>query len=147
MRPIEILLVEDNPGDVRLIQEAFRDVRLANVLHVARDGMEALHFLRREGEFLESPSIDLVLLDLDLPRKDGRGVLAEMKADQSLCAIPVAIFHSLFETAGSRDAWQGQVAGFLTKPLDFEQILELVRSLGEFGLAVVHLNGKAKSPL
>ena len=140
-------MVEDNPGDVRLIQEAFRDVRLANILHVARDGVDALHFLRHEGQFEGSPSVDLVLLDLDLPRKDGRGVLAEMKADESLRSIPVAIFHSSLETAGSSDGWNGQVAGFLTKPLDFEQILELVRSLKGFGLAVVHLNGKTKSAI
>jgi CheY-like chemotaxis protein len=111
MRPIDILLVEDNPGDVRLTREALRDGRIENQLTVARDGVEAIACLRREGEYRDSPRPDLILLDLNLPRKDGREVLAEIKEDPHLGRIPVAVLTTSREEHDVLRAYELEVAG------------------------------------
>jgi len=134
-RPIEILLVEDNPGDVKLTQEAFREARIANRLRVARDGVEALEVLREEGR----PHPDLVLLDLNLPRKDGREVLQEIKADPRLCRIPVVI---LTTSAGEEDilkSYDLHANCYITKPVDLDKFLHIVRTIEDFWLTVVTL--------
>jgi CheY-like chemotaxis protein len=142
--PIEILLVEDNPGDVRLTQEALRDTKVRNVLRVARDGVEALAFLRREGKFAGVARPDVILLDLNLPRKDGREVLAEIKADEDLKSIPVVV---LTTSSAERDilkAYELHANCYITKPVDLEQCIEVVRSIQDFWLTVVRLppNGR-----
>jgi chemotaxis family two-component system response regulator Rcp1 len=142
-RPVEILLVEDNPGDVRLTIEALRDAKVRNNLHVARDGVEAMAFLRREGPYANAPRPDLILLDLNLPRKDGREVLAEIKADARLRAIPVVV---LTTSAAERDVVQSynlHANCYITKPVDLDQFIAVIRSIEEFWLMVVTLPGEA----
>ena len=138
-RLIEILLVEDNPGDIRLTQEVFREGRLANRLHIVRDGVEALAYLRREGPYAQAARPDIILLDLNLPRKDGREVLAEIKADQDLRRIPVIVL-----TTSSADQDIGQAYGlhancYLTKPVGLDEFIAVVRSIEDFWLALVKL--------
>ncbi len=137
--PVNILLVEDSASDVRLTQEAFKDARIANQLHVARDGEQAMGFLRREGEYAGRARPDLVVLDLNLPRKDGREVLSEIKGDEQLRQIPVII---LTTSASERDvveSYDNRVNCFLTKPIDFEQFIGVVRSMEHFWISVVRL--------
>jgi chemotaxis family two-component system response regulator Rcp1 len=141
-RPVEILLVEDNPGDVRLLTETFRDGKIHNRLFVVEDGVAALAFLRREGEYGSAPRPDLVLLDLSLPRKGGQEVLAEIKQDPHLKCIPVCVLTS---SAASRDvleAYNNYANCYLTKPVDLEQFMGVVRSVEEFWLSVVKLPPK-----
>jgi CheY-like chemotaxis protein len=138
-RPIHVLLVEDSPGDVRLTREAMRHAKVHNELHVARDGEEAMAFLRREGAYAGMPTPDLVLLDLNLPRKDGREVLAELKDDDELRRVPVIV---LTTSAAERDvleSYDGHANAYITKPVDFERFIEVVRSIENFWLSVVHL--------
>ena len=139
-RPVEILLVEDSPGDVRLTREALREGKVRNNLHVVRDGVEALAFLRREGDrFAECPRPDLVLLDLNLPKKDGREVLAEVKADERLRRIPVVV---LTTSADERDvlrSYELQAACYITKPVDLDQFIAVVQSIEDFWLTIVTL--------
>src|SRR4051794_24701063 len=119
-RPVEILLVDDSPGDVRLTREALREGKIRNNLSVVTDGVEALAFLRREGRYAGAPRPDVILLDLNLPRKDGREVLAEIKADDRLRRIPVVI---LTTSADERDilrAYELHANCYITKPVDFE---------------------------
>jgi chemotaxis family two-component system response regulator Rcp1 len=142
-RPVEILLVEDNPGDIRLTIEALRDAKVRNNLHVARDGVEAMAFLRREGPYANAPRPDLILLDLNLPRKDGREVLAEIKADARLRAIPVVV---LTTSAAERDVVQSynlHANCYSTKPVDLDQFIAVIRSIEEFWLMVVTLPTEA----
>ena len=137
--PIQILLVEDNPGDVRLTQEALRDARLSNDLHFVGDGEAAMAFLRNEGRYADSPRPDLVLLDLNLPRKSGGEVLAEIKADPDLRRLPVVV---LTTSAAERDilhAYDHHVNAYVTKPVDFADFMEAVRSVEDFWLTVVRL--------
>jgi chemotaxis family two-component system response regulator Rcp1 len=139
LRPIEILLVEDNPGDVRLTVEALREGRVPNNLHVASDGVEALEFLRRAGQFANAPRPDMVLLDLNLPRKDGREVLAEIKADPELRRIPIVV---LTTSQAERDVLQSynlHANCYITKPVDIDAFFATVRSIDSFWLAVVRL--------
>ena len=134
-----ILLVEDNAADVRLTQEALRDAKVVNDLHVVRDGVEALEFLHRQHRFEDAPRPDLVILDLNLPRKDGKEVLAEMKSDPSLRSIPVAV---LTTSAAEIDILESYDLGAkcdLTKPVDLDQFLTVVRSVEEFWLGMVRL--------
>ncbi|HWP29423.1 MAG TPA: response regulator [Chloroflexota bacterium] len=138
-RPIEILLVEDNPGDVRLTIEALRDGKIRNNLHVARDGVEAMAFLRREGPYANAPRPDLILLDLNLPRKDGREVLAEIKADARLRTIPVIV---LTTSAAEQDVVQSynlHANCYITKPVDLDQFITVIRSIEAFWLMIVTL--------
>jgi two-component system, chemotaxis family, response regulator Rcp1 len=142
MRPnsiVEILLVEDNPGDVRLTREALAEGKVRNNLSVVHDGIEALAFLRREGRYAKAPAPDLILLDLNMPKKDGREVLAEIKTDKQLKAIPVVI---LTTSAAERDilkSYQLHANSYITKPVDLAQFIEVIRSIEEFWFTIVRL--------
>ena len=138
-KPIEILLVEDNPGDVRLTVEALREGRVANQLHVVEDGVEAMLFLRREGRYADVPRPDLILLDLNLPRKDGREVLAELKQDADLRRIPVVVLTSSAAEQDIMQAYNLYANCYITKPVDLEQFLKIIRSIEDFWLIVVKL--------
>ena len=138
-RSVEILLVEDNPGDVRLTQEALKDNKMHNNLHVVEDGVEALAFLRKEGQYSGSPRPDLILLDLNLPRKDGREVLAEIKADARLRRIPVVVLTTSKAEEDILRAYDLSANCYITKPVDFEQFIHVVKSIEDFWLAMVKL--------
>ena len=138
-RAIEILLVEDNPGDARLTQEALREGKIRNNLHHARDGVEALAFLRRQGEYAKAPIPDLVLLDLNLPRKDGREVLAEMKQDPQLRLIPVVVLTTSEAENDIVRSYELHANCYITKPVGLEQFIAIVREIESFWLAVVTL--------
>jgi CheY-like chemotaxis protein len=138
-RPIEILLVEDNPGDVRLIAEALRDGKVKNKLHIAKDGMEATAFLHREGEYADALYPDLILLDLNLPKKDGPEVLAEIKEDPALKHIPVVILTSSQEGEDIVKAYNLHANCYVTKPIDLEQFIMVVKSISDFWLTIVKL--------
>jgi chemotaxis family two-component system response regulator Rcp1 len=137
MKPIEILLVEDNPGDVRLTIEGLKEAKVYNNLHVARDGIEALRFLYQEGPHSDAPRPDLILLDLNLPRKDGREVLAEIKADKSLKRIPVIVLTTSQDEEDIFKTYDLHANCYITKPLDFEQFMHVVQSVEDFWLSVV----------
>lgn len=137
--PIEILLVEDSPGDVRLTIEALKEAKIRNTLHVARDGVEALDFLNHRGAFGQSPRPDLILLDLNLPRKDGREVLAEIKEDSTLKRIPVVVLTTSRAEEDVLKAYDLHANCFITKPVDFRQFMEIVKSIESFWLTVVKL--------
>ena len=137
--PIEILLVEDNPGDVRLTQEALRDAKVRNRLSVAQDGEDALAFLRRTGPYAHAPRPDVILLDLNLPRKDGREVLAEIKGDPDLRRIPVVILTTSEAEEDVLRAYNLNANCYITKPVDLGQFLKVVRSIEDFWLTVVRL--------
>lgn len=141
-KPVEILLIEDNEGDVRLTREGFRDGKVSNNLHVVGDGERALAFLRKQGEFADAPRPDLVLLDLNLPRKDGREVLAEMKADPSLSRIPVVILTASEADEDILRAYNLNVNCYISKPVDLEQFVKVVKSVESFWLSVVKLPGE-----
>jgi chemotaxis family two-component system response regulator Rcp1 len=138
-RPIELLLVEDNPGDVRLTQEALREGKVRNHLNVAVDGIEALAFLRREGQYANAPQPDLILLDLNLPKKSGREVLAEIKADPALRRIPVVILTVSKAEEDVLKSYNLHANCYVTKPVDLDQFLEVVKSIEDFWLTVVVL--------
>ena len=135
--PIEILLVEDNPADVRLTIEALKDARVANRLHVARDGVEAMRMLRDETGTVPRP--DLILLDLNLPRKDGREVLQEIKQDDTLRHIPVVILSTSQAEQDVLQSYRLRANAFITKPVEIDQFFEVVRSMEHFWLEVVKL--------
>jgi two-component system, chemotaxis family, response regulator Rcp1 len=137
--PIEILLVEDNPGDVRLTIEAMREGRVCNRISVAQDGIEALQFLRREGPYWDAPRPDLILLDLNMPRKDGREVLAEIKEDQDLKRIPVVILTTSEAEQDIVRTYDLHANCYVTKPVDLGQFLRVVRLIEDFWLSVVRL--------
>jgi CheY-like chemotaxis protein len=136
---IEILLVEDDPGDVLLIREAFEDNKVHNRLHVVPDGVEALTFLRQEGEHADAPRPDLVLLDLNLPRKDGREVLAEVKGDESLQHIPVVVLTTSKAEEDVLRSYKLHANAYVTKPVDFDRFIDVVRRIDEFFVTVVKL--------
>src|SRR5918911_1812457 len=138
-RPVEILLVEDNPGDARLTQEALKEAKIRNTLHHACDGVEAMAFLRREGAFRNAPMPDIVLLDLNLPRKDGREVLAEMKQDMRLRSIPVVVLTTSEAEQDIVRTYQLHANCYITKPVDLEKFIEIIRAIEDFWLAVVRL--------
>jgi chemotaxis family two-component system response regulator Rcp1 len=137
--PIEILLVEDNPGDVRLTQEVLRDGKVRNTLRVAGDGEEALAMLRREGAFANSPRPDVILLDLNLPKKDGRTVLAEIKADPSLHRIPVVVLTTSKAEEDVLKSYDLNANCYITKPVDLDQFIKVVRMIEDFWLSIVVL--------
>jgi CheY-like chemotaxis protein len=139
LRPIEILLVEDNPADVRLTREALKDAKVVNRLSVATDGEEAMAFLRREGRHAEAPRPDLILLDLNLPRKDGREVLAEVKADDTLKRIPVVILTTSKSEEDVLRSYDLHANCYITKPVGLDQFLTVVESIQDFWLSVVLL--------
>jgi chemotaxis family two-component system response regulator Rcp1 len=138
-RPIEILLVEDNPGDVRLTIEALRESKVRNNLHVARDGVEAMDFLHREGQFANAVRPDLILLDLNLPRKDGREVLSEIKAEPTLKSIPVVVLTTSTAEQDVLQSYRLQANCYISKPVDLEQFITVVRSIEDFWLTIVTL--------
>jgi two-component system, chemotaxis family, response regulator Rcp1 len=138
-RPIEVLLVEDNPGDVRLTREALKEGKVRNNLHVAPDGVEALAFLRREGPHAGAPRPDLILLDLNLPRKSGREVLEEIKADASLRQIPVVILSSSEAEQDILRAYDLHANCYVTKPVDLDQFITVVKSIEDFWFTIVKL--------
>ncbi|GAB4350442.1 MAG: response regulator [Gammaproteobacteria bacterium] len=137
--PVQILLVEDNPGDVRLTREALKEVKMANNLHVVEDGEQALEFLRRNGAYAEKPQPHLVLLDLNLPRKDGREVLAEMKADPKLKRIPVVILTTSDSDEDILRAYELHANAYVTKPLDINQFAKVVSAIEQFWFSIVAL--------
>jgi two-component system, chemotaxis family, response regulator Rcp1 len=138
-RPVEILLVEDSPGDVRLTEEALKEAKVLNHLHVAADGVAAMAFLRREGPHAVAPRPDLILLDLNLPKKDGREVLQEIKQDSSLRQIPIVILTTSRAEADVTRAYDLHANCYITKPVDFKQFLNVIQSIEDFWLAVVRL--------
>ena len=138
-RPVEILLVEDNPGDVRLTREALREGKVRNNLSVASDGVEAVAYLRREGEHAHAVRPDLILLDLNLPRMDGREVLAEIKADPSLRNIPVVVLTSSQAEEDIVRAYDLHANCYVTKPVDLDQFIRVVESIEDFWFTIVKL--------
>lgn len=137
--PIEILLVEDNPGDVRLTIEALKEGKVANEINVAVDGIEALAFLRREGKYKNAPKPDLILLDLNLPKKNGREVLAEIKENSHLKCIPVVVLTSSQAEKDIATTYNLHANCYITKPVDFDQFIEVVKSIENFWFEVVKL--------
>ncbi len=136
---IVILLVEDNPGDTRLVVEAMREAKLDNYIHVVEDGVEAMQFLRREGRFGDAPRPDLILLDLNLPKKDGRAVLAEVKADPVLKRIPVVVLTTSQAEEDVLRAYDLHANCYITKPVDMEQFMKVVAQIDDFWVRVVTL--------
>jgi CheY-like chemotaxis protein len=139
---VEILLVEDNPGDVRLTREALKSDRLWNTLQVARDGVEAMAYLRREGKFRGAVRPDLILLDLNLPRKDGREVLAEIKADHYLKLIPVVVLTTSQAEEDILKAYGSYANCYITKPVDLAKFMTVMKSIEHFWFAIVRLPPK-----
>jgi chemotaxis family two-component system response regulator Rcp1 len=139
---IEILLVEDNPADVRLTQEALRESKISNRLHAVGDGEQALRFLRREGEHAESPRPDLVLLDLNLPRLSGREVLAQVKADPALRRIPVVVLTTSEAEEDIVRSYDLHANAYVRKPVDFHQFTDVVRLIEDFWFTLVKLPPK-----
>ena len=137
--PIEILLVEDSAGDVRLTKEALRDAKVQNNLHVACDGMEATAFLLRQGKHANAPRPDLILLDLNLPKKGGREVLEEIKLDANLKTIPVVILTTSSAEEDILRSYQLHANCYITKPVDLDQFLKVVRTIDNFWLTIVKL--------
>ena len=138
-RLVEILLVEDNAGDARLAMEVLKEAKVRNELHWVQDGVEAMAFLRREGEYADAPRPDVILLDLNLPKKDGREVLADIKSDESLRRIPVVILTVSADEQDILDTYDNHANCYITKPLDLGQFIEVVKSIEEFWLTIVKL--------
>jgi CheY-like chemotaxis protein len=141
--PIEVLLVEDDPGDVLMTQEAFEEHKVGNRLTVVSDGAEALAYLRREGAYSGAVRPDLVLLDLNLPRRDGREVLEEIKKDADLCQIPVVVLTTSQADEDILRSYQLHANAYVTKPVDFERFIAVVRQIDEFFVSVVKLPPRA----
>ncbi|MGA2745828.1 MAG: response regulator [Candidatus Sulfotelmatobacter sp.] len=137
--PIEVLLVEDSPGDVRLTREAFKDAKVHINLHVASDGAKAMAFLMREGEYAKAPRPDLILLDLNLPKKDGREVLEDIKEHPTLKTIPVVVLTTSSSEADILRSYQLHANCYITKPVGLEGFLTVVKSIDSFWLSVVRL--------
>ena len=140
---IEILLVEDNPGDVRLTVEALKEAKVLNNLSVASDGVEALAFLRRQGVYRDARRPDLIFLDLNLPRKEGREVLAEIKGDESLRRIPVVVLTTSQAEQDVLRSYDLHANCYITKPLDLDQFMEVIHSVEGFWLTIVKLPREA----
>lgn len=138
-RPIEILLVEDNPADVRLTMECLKEAKVANRLHAIVDGEEALDFLFRRGQHEEAPRPDVILLDLNLPGIDGRAILKQVKEDPILRVIPVVVLTSSEAESDIAKAYESHANCFISKPIDFESFLQVVQSIEDFWFAVVKL--------
>ena len=138
-KPIEILLVEDNPGDVRLTREALKSGKVWSNLHVVEDGEAVLTFLQRQGSYTYAPRPDLILLDLNLPKRDGREVLSIIKADENLKRIPVVVLTTSQAEEDILKAYNLNANCYITKPVDFDQFLKVVRVVEEFWLTIVKL--------
>jgi chemotaxis family two-component system response regulator Rcp1 len=137
--PVEILLVEDNPGDVRLTREALKEGKVYNNLHWSKDGVEALEFLKREGKHANAPRPDIILLDLNLPKKDGREVLAVIKRDAELKQIPVVVLTTSKAEEDVLKSYELHANCYVTKPVDLEKFIQVVQSIDRFWLTVVTL--------
>ncbi len=142
-RPVEILLVEDNPGDVDLTLEALEDAKMRNHVSVARDGQEALDFLRGEDGFEDKPRPDLILLDLNLPKKDGREVLRIVKEDPALKSIPVVVLTTSSDEKDVLESYEHRANAYIVKPVDFDQFFRAIQALEDFWLTVVKLPGES----
>jgi CheY-like chemotaxis protein len=140
---VEILLVEDSPSDTELTVEALKEAKIQNHLSIVEDGVDAMDFLRRRGRFAGAPRPDFIMLDLNLPRKDGREVLAEMKSDPDLKAIPVVVLTTSSAEQDVHRAYQLDANCYITKPVDFDQFLNVVRSIESFWLLIVTLHPAA----
>jgi CheY-like chemotaxis protein len=138
-RAIDVLLVEDDPGDVLMTREAFEDNKVANNLYVVNDGVTAMEFLRKEGQYADAPTPDLVLLDLNLPRMDGREVLQALKQDQELRRIPVVVLTTSEAEEDVLRSYSLHANAYVTKPVDFARFIEVVRQIDEFFVSVVRL--------
>jgi CheY-like chemotaxis protein len=138
-RPIEVLLVEDDPGDVLMTQEAFADYKIANRLNVVTNGEDAIAYLRKQGEYADAPTPDLVLLDLNLPRRDGREVLRDVKADPELRRIPIVVLTTSDAKEDVLASYDLHANAYVRKPVDFEQFVEAVRAIDDFFITVVRL--------
>src|SRR6202162_3223103 len=143
--PLEVLLVEDSPGDVRLTREAFKDAKVHINMHVASDGMQAMAFLNREGEHANAPRPDMILLDLNLPKKDGREVLEEIKESPALKSIPGVILTTSASETDILGSYQHHANCYITKPVDLAGFLKVVKSIDNFWLSVVKLPHEARS--
>jgi len=139
MKQIEILLVEDSPEDVDLTLEAFSEAKLQNNISVVYDGVEAMDFLRKRGKYVGSPTPELILLDLNMPRKDGRQVLAEMKAEQGLMHIPVIVLTTSKSDEDIMASYEHHANCFITKPVEFNDFMEVVKAMGNFWFSIVKL--------
>lgn len=139
LQPVEILLIEDNPGDIRLTQEALKDARMSNNLSVAEDGVEALAYLRGEGPYAGAPRPDLILLDLNLPRIDGREILEEIKADANLRRIPVVVLTTSSDEQDIAACYDLHANCYITKPVDLNQFLAILKSIQHFWFGIVQL--------
>ncbi len=142
VKPIEILLIEDSPGDVDLAREALAETKIRNILRVVSDGEEAMAFLQRTGKYAEAPRPGLILLDLNLPRKDGREVLKEIKSNDNLKRIPVVILTTSGEEEDVLRSYNLHANCYITKPIDLKQFLKVVKSIEEFWLTIVRLPNK-----
>lgn len=139
MVPIEVLLVEDDPGDVLMTREAFEEHKVRNNLNVVSDGADALAFVRQEGEFSEAPRPDLILLDLNLPKRDGREVLSEIKSDPDLREIPIVVLTTSAAEADILSSYRLHANAYVTKPVDFERFISVVKQIDEFFISLVKL--------
>ena len=144
-KPIEILLVEDSEGDVGLIEEVFEDAKIRNNLHVVEDGEEAMLFLNNEGQFSGAPRPDIILLDLNLPKKDGREVLEEVKEDDNLKNIPVVVLTTSKAEEDILRSYNLHANAYITKPVDFDQFIKVIKSIEDFWLEVVKVTTKIRS--
>jgi CheY-like chemotaxis protein len=136
---INILLVEDNPADARLINEVFKDTNVNNKLHVVKDGVEAMDFLNKANEYIDAPQPDIILLDLNLPRKDGREVLREVKKNEDLKSIPIVILTTSSAKEDVIKTYNNHANCYITKPVDFDQFLMVINAIEDFWLKVVKL--------
>ena len=143
-KPVEILLVEDNEGDVGLVEEVFEDAKIRNTLHVAEDGEEAMLFLNKEKPFANAPTPDIILLDLNLPQKDGREVLEEIKTDDKLKRIPVVVLTTSKAEEDIVRSYDLHANSYITKPVDFDQFIRVIKSIEDFWLEVVRLPSSKK---
>lgn len=139
LKPVEVLLVEDNPADARLVIEVFKDFKIKNIIHVVEDGVAAMDFLDKKDEYGHVPRPDMILLDLNLPRKDGREVLEEIKENAKLKCIPVVILTTSNSKEDIVRTYSNHANCYITKPVDFEQFLKVVQSIEDFWLTVVRL--------
>ncbi len=144
LKPVNILLVEDNPGDIRLTQEAFKEGRVGNNLSVVRDGLEAMSYLRKEGVYSDAKKPDLILLDLNLPKKNGSEVLAEVKSDEELKKIPIVVLTTSDAEKDILKTYNLHVNCYIKKPVDFEEFIKVVRAIDDFWLEIVILPGRVR---
>jgi CheY-like chemotaxis protein len=143
-QPVIILMVEDNPTDVLIAREGFLGAKMRNTLHVADDGIEAIEFLHQRGKYAEAPRPDLIVLDLNMPRKNGQEVLAEIKADEDLKHIPVVILTTSKSQEDSSKAYALQANCYISKPVDFDEFTEVVQTIQDFWFSVVTLPPASK---